>query len=366
MNLPYLKGLNTLRFFAAFFVSISHANISLAKINIIQLRPYAFFERGLDAVEFFFVLSGFLITYLLLKEIKKTGTISIQQFYKRRVLRIWPLYFLICCIGFIGLGIIYPYFTGRNFGFPLGKAVLLYVFFLPNLGISLYQMGLLYPLWSIGVEEQFYLIWAPLVKIFKNRLLTVLLMVAFLSILLYILCFIFIADQNSALFKFVKSLKFWAMAVGAIFGYILYYFEQIKLSKYLTATIVQIGAIAIVCYHYLIGESFSDNIYYHFFIAVLYGIIIINSCIESTSVINLEKQPFVYLGTISYGLYMYHMVVDYFLRTAYQKFAPHTHAIAVEISYYISLLGLTIIVATLSYKYFESHFLKLKTVHGTH
>ena len=359
MNLSYLRGLNTLRFFAAFFVIVSHASIA-------DFKMYAFFNRGFNAVEFFFVLSGFLITYLLLKEIKKNGNVSIKQFYIRRVLRIWPLYFLIFCAGFIGLGIVYPLFTGKSFGFPLGKAALLYLFFLPNLSVSLYPMGLLYPLWSIGVEEQFYLIWAPLVKFFKNKLLIILVLVAFVTTGFYILSFIFISDHDSSLFKFIKSLKFWAMAIGAIFGYILFYSEEIKITKYLTSKLLQSIAIAIVCYHYLIGESFSDNLYYHFFIAILYAIIIINSCLESTSVINLEKKPFIYLGTISYGLYMYHMLVDYFLRTIYQKFVPNSHNIFVDISYYVLLLGLTIIVASLSYKYFESYFLKLKAVHAAH
>ena len=156
------------------------------------------------------------------------------------------------------------------------------------------------------------------------------------------------------------------MSIGAIFGYILFHFEEIKISKYLISKFLQTIAIVVVCYHYLVGETFSENIYYHFFIVLLYAIIIINSCLESTSVINLERRPFIYLGTISYGLYMYHMVVDYFLRTVYQKFAPHSHLVIVEISYYFFLIGLTIIVASLSYKYFESYFLKLKAVHAAH
>jgi peptidoglycan/LPS O-acetylase OafA/YrhL len=361
MNLSYLRGLNTLRFFAAFFVIISHANISLAKINIITTsRSWAFLDRGADAVEFFFVLSGFLITYLLLKEAKKENTISIKQFYLRRVFRIWPLYFLICLIGFVGLGVIYPLFTGKNFGFPLGKASLLYLFFLPNLSTSLYQMGLLYPLWSIGVEEQFYLMWAPLMKVFKNRVLTILLVAVCISTVFYISSFIFITDHNTPLFKFIKSLKFWAMSVGALFGYVLFHLEEIKASRYLTLKAVQLTAISIVCYHYLIGEPFSENIYYHFFIVVLYGIIILNTGLQNTSIVDLEKKPFVYLGTISYGLYMYHMVADYFLRTVFQKFAPKSHLFLVEISYYVFLIGLTIIIASLSYNYFESYFLKLK------
>jgi peptidoglycan/LPS O-acetylase OafA/YrhL len=90
----YLPGLNTLRFFAAFLVIISHAQQSVNKLNISNFTA-PILNRGKDGVEFFFVLSGFLITYLLCKEINKTNTVSIKDFYLRRVFRIWPLYFII-------------------------------------------------------------------------------------------------------------------------------------------------------------------------------------------------------------------------------------------------------------------------------
>jgi peptidoglycan/LPS O-acetylase OafA/YrhL len=350
-----------MRFFAAFFVIISHANISLAKINIIPAaRDWAFLNRGSDAVEFFFVLSGFLITYLLLKEREKTNTISIKQFYLRRVLRIWPLYFLVGIIGFVVLGIIYPLYTGTRFGFSIGKAILLYLFFLPNLATSIYQMGLLYPLWSIGVEEQFYLFWAPMMKACKHQVLPFLLIVAFVSATFYSAAFYTISDHATAIFKFIMSLKFWAMSIGGIFGYILFNFEKITISRYLVYKPLQVAAMGIVSYHYLIGESFCDNLFWHFFIALLYGIIILNSCLQSSSVTDLEKKPFVYLGTISFGLYMYHMIVDYVVRMIYTKFASGWHPVFAEVSYYLVLLGTTIIVASLSYKYFESFFLRMK------
>src|SRR5436190_10849402 len=99
MRLQYLPGLNALRFFAAFFVVISHAGISLYKLGLQDPGTLVFLNRGGDAVDFFFTLSGFLITYLLIVELNKTGTVSIKQFYLRRIYRIWPLYFLIVVAG---------------------------------------------------------------------------------------------------------------------------------------------------------------------------------------------------------------------------------------------------------------------------
>lgn len=131
----YLRGLNSLRFFAAFFVIISHGNISLCKLGIIKEYNLAVFSRGEDAVNFFFTLSGFLITYLLMGEIKETGNVSIKQFYLRRVFRIWPLYFLVAAIGFVLLGVIYPRVYHYNyFNFPIWEGVLfLFSFFLITL-----------------------------------------------------------------------------------------------------------------------------------------------------------------------------------------------------------------------------------------
>ena len=100
----YLPGLNTIRFFAAFFVLIAHAFEALNKNGILGTHNEAFFHRGKDAVELFFTLSGFLITYLLLAEIKKTSNVDVKFFYFRRIIRIWPLYFFCLFTGLFILG----------------------------------------------------------------------------------------------------------------------------------------------------------------------------------------------------------------------------------------------------------------------
>ncbi len=98
-NIKYFKGLNALRFIAAYLVVIHHAEQIRLKNELFNLKEYSFFRNGGIAVSFFFVLSGFLISYLLLKELKQTNTIKIKAFYIRRTLRIWPLYFLLVLIG---------------------------------------------------------------------------------------------------------------------------------------------------------------------------------------------------------------------------------------------------------------------------
>src|SRR3954454_6875979 len=90
----YLRGLNTIRFLAAFFVLIGHGYQALLQCRIVTDNTYVVFGRATAAVELFFTLSGFLITYLLLRELESTGAVDIKFFYLRRILLIWPLYFL--------------------------------------------------------------------------------------------------------------------------------------------------------------------------------------------------------------------------------------------------------------------------------
>jgi peptidoglycan/LPS O-acetylase OafA/YrhL len=79
-QISYFNGLNALRFFAAFFVVLHHAEQIRMKYALFHLKEFSLFNNGGIAVMFFFVLSGFLITYLLLKEQSATHKISIKNF----------------------------------------------------------------------------------------------------------------------------------------------------------------------------------------------------------------------------------------------------------------------------------------------
>lgn len=126
-NPVYFPGLNGLRAIAALAVVLSHITQSLKFFN---LSPYIFGTlsnggpKGLslaaNGVSIFFCLSGFLITYLLLSE-KKVNSINVKKFYIRRLLRIWPLYYLYLLIVIIVAAI-------YGFGIDI-KSLLLYLFF---------------------------------------------------------------------------------------------------------------------------------------------------------------------------------------------------------------------------------------------
>lgn len=355
MNKEYLPGLNSLRFFAAAFVIASHASInSFYKFNKESITAL---NRGGDAVEFFFTLSGFLITYLLLKELDRAGTISISQFYLRRIFRIWPLYFLITAAGFLLFYFVYPILYGTNyFNFPLSTGIICFILFIPNYITSNFAAGLLNPLWSIGVEEQFYLFWAPLLKLFRRIVPFAIFAFALLATLFYYLNDQQLLPFSNNLYKFFLTQKFYAMAIGSFFGYLAARWGAKYDQSFLSNKAIQLLVICLLFTYYFFNFWWSSFFLTHIVLIFLYSLLIVNVSVSKRNVINLEYRPLVYLGSISYGLYMYHMLVDYLLRMVFPRL--HVTPVVLIPLYYILLFMITIAISMFSYKYFEGFFLK--------
>jgi len=169
VNRIHFPGLNALRFYAALAVVYSHVVQNVSPMPVIAEIMGPFLIDGHSAVNLFFVLSGFLITYLLLRESIEHGDVAVGKFYVRRILRIWPLYYLVIIIGLV----VFPLIFGPNYTFSVFYAeypsmpvtiatkLALVFFLLPNLaGITAPMVHI----WSIGVEEQFYLVWPWIVR----------------------------------------------------------------------------------------------------------------------------------------------------------------------------------------------------------
>ncbi|NLR74493.1 acyltransferase family protein [Leeia aquatica] len=154
-------ALNGLRFFAFGWVFIGHLPQTL---NSSWIRHMQF--TNWVGVQVFFVLSAFLVTYLAMSEIDKTGNFSVGNFFARRALRLLPLYFVVAAIGFvifpfIGVGIGPLYVQGEEY-FRFLSAIPFYLTFVSNFSSALFDIdwggvgGVIGPLWSITVEIQFY------------------------------------------------------------------------------------------------------------------------------------------------------------------------------------------------------------------
>lgn len=356
----YFPNLNGLRFIAAFLVIIHHIEQikSISNIDNFWGNPFVGVIGKLGVV-LFFVLSGFLITYLLLTEEYSFQKISIRKFYMRRILRIWPLYFYIIILAFLVLPNI-NLFVLPNFGKDviysnLFLKLFLYAIFFPNLVLSL--LGIVpyaSHTWSIGTEEQYYLVWPVILKYFKkHRIGLMLFIIAF-----YLVFRFFLKTHYSDFIPHKKILvAFWntfsidCMAIGGLFAILL--FQKNKLLEIIHNNILFYLTIIFTILLMLKGVYFP---YFHYeFYSVLFGIIILNFATNNTIKISLENKAFNYLGNISYGLYMYHPI-----GIVFALYICKTMNILTNWLIYPFSIALTIILAGLSYKYFESFFLKFK------
>ena len=153
----FLPSLNGIRAISIILVVGSHANRSLNFPEPFS-KVWGFLFNGELGVNVFFSLSGFLITYLLLLEEKTCNTISLKRFYIRRILRIFPVYYVLLFV-YLLLQI------KGIFHFSLCQWVssLTYT---KNFGCGAWVDG---HLWSLSVEEQFYLLWPFIFKFFKKK-----------------------------------------------------------------------------------------------------------------------------------------------------------------------------------------------------
>lgn len=357
----YFPNLNGLRFIAAFLVLIHH---------IEQFKSIYGIENHLGQIPFigiigklgvilFFVLSGFLITYLLLVEEKVIKKISIVKFYMRRILRIWPLYFLIIFLAFLVLPnidiFILPDYEKDVIYSNLFWKLVLYAIFFPNLVLSLFGIvPYASHTWSIGTEEQYYLIWPVILKYIRKH--RILLMFAIIIIYLAVKFFFTTSlanyiDHHNVLRLFWNSFPIDCMAIGGLYSILL--FQKNKFLKYLLRNDLFYASIFMVTILMIIGVRIPF-IHYEFY-SIFFGLIILNFSVNDGIKISLENKILNYLGTISYGLYMYHPIGIILALSLSLALGFKTNWVLYPLS-----LILTIIMASLSYKYYESFFLKFK------
>lgn len=381
-----------MRFFAALAVFFTHVELikkftgfgshwidpeeRITKFTVFQsvmskeidpLSPLIAYSSALGVV-FFFVLSGFLITFLLLKEKEQNNSIAIKKFYLRRALRIWPLYYLIFILGFFVL----PYFDffavpGQDNFFQQNfwGNLTLYAFFMPNLAFSIYTTAVpnIGQSWSIGVEEQFYLLWPLLVRKSKNVLKSILCItgtiIALKGIILLSVPFVKL-DALIVLKKFLAMSKLECMALGGLGAYVLFNNKE-KILRIVYRPISQITSVVILpILIYFTPTAFEDIL--HLFFSISFLVIILNVASNEKSILKFENRIFQYLGRISYGFYMFHVMCIVFTIHILDKYMGLDNDITTQqhiLLYGISFL-LTVAVSSLSYHIFEKAFIRLK------
>lgn len=374
LDKPYFANLDVLRFVAAFAVVAFHLGRDLQN----YFSEYAIFsgfryitkitDKGALGVNFFFVLSGFLITYLMIWELNNRGSFSYKNFLMRRTLRIWPLYFLIVALGFLLFPMLIDTYETSHRGIN-------YLFFLANFDEikngAFDSINFLTSPWSIAVEEQFYVVWGFLGllffglmkpnKVYLKYAVYVLLCVSLVFRWLYwqdarVLYYHTLSVMPDLLFGCLLAI-YWEKNPG--------FFTSLKQVPFKKSILVYALGFLLILFKNIIFSG-SLVILERYVIALFFCFII------ADQIVNERKIPWtwfhkraMYLGKISYGIYMFHLVVmyilhDYILHDYDYKGYPKTHLLLGAMLYVFLAPAITIFISWLSYRFFEKPFLKLK------
>lgn len=294
----------------------------------------------------FFVISGFLITFLLLKERQKTGTISLKQFYVRRSLRIFPAFYVFWIIVVGGT------FLLRPTKVPWGQAVASF-FYVANYyqGLHGYPSTLLSHTWSLGVEEQFYLLWPGVFLLFRNRVTTLARGLCVLIPMLWVYRILLVKRGVADAYIYTSfETRVDAILVGCLLAIVLStglctsWVGELRRTRYLPVVLVLLVASVFGGFHVM--DDYK-NVVGFAVDPVLVAILIL----QLTSMKGgawMDWRPLAYLGQISYSTYLYQVIVP---------------IVKTHLPYAVSFVGCFIaiwIMAALSYELVEKPFLRLK------
>ena len=311
MKITYRPEIDGLRAISVVAVILYHA-----QITILGHQP---FQGGFIGVDIFFVISGYLITSIILKELVTTGSFSFKHFYERRILRILPILLFVMLVS---LPFAWMYLLPNNF-VDFSKSILYSLGFSSNFYFHYSgqeygaENGLLKPFlhtWTLSVEEQFYILF-PIVlliifKYFRKYLIQILILGFILSLGL--------ADwgsRNHPSFNFyVLPTRGWELLAGSILAHFEITKGKRSENKMLNLVLPSIGLL-------LIGHSvlfFNDEMFHPSFytLSPIIGVCLIIWFSNKDELITkiLSTKLFVGVGLISYSLYLWHYPIFAFAR----------------------------------------------------
>jgi peptidoglycan/LPS O-acetylase OafA/YrhL len=360
----YRPELDSLRFFAFLgvfvFHVIPHESTFYLQHPVLPrgVVPWVCAVAGAGAfgVDLFFALSAYLITALLLREQEARGRIDIRAFYVRRILRIWPLYFF-----FIAVAALAPLWDHtQHLGLPYVAGYLLLA---GNWVYTWYGLphSIASPLWSVSIEEQFYLVW-PLALRRISRHQGVIAVIGLLLLANGVRAYLVFTHALGAGVEYNTFSRLDAIALGILVAYVLG--DKPREISLLARSALAGASLSLWCVvaayaklndqaevapvlGTLLGRPLVALASVGLLIAVL-GAPAAGAKILSNSVLN-------YLGRISYGLYVYHaaglLIASHLIRTS---------SVKAYAAYAMIAMTLTVLLSGISYRWLESPFLRIK------
>jgi peptidoglycan/LPS O-acetylase OafA/YrhL len=351
--MTYYKQLDGLRAFAIIGVMIAHWHQNSIQFELLKNLPYG------TGVTLFFVLSGFLITKILMdfkeKNVSagKSQFSSIKAFYIRRSLRIFPIYYLtlliIYLIGYGDISELLPWFATYT----------------TNIYMTLNgdYIGSFTHFWSLAVEEQFYIFWVPIIVFIPRRFLkrTIVFVIILSVLLLYY--FKFYTQYWMANSLVICSMH--SLGLGALIAYYLKYekekFDGLDLTK-VKYILLGLGLVFILIFVYRKPDSLYKA-FEHFkepFTSLIYALLVLIAVKNGFKGLFrkiLENRVMIYIGRISYGLYIFHL----FMNPLYFKFLnQYINIQTSNLGYSLIFLLLNIALASLSWFLIEKPINSLK------
>jgi peptidoglycan/LPS O-acetylase OafA/YrhL len=349
----YRPELDVLRFLAFLLVFFHHmlpqtadgyGRLGKSLIGSIFLPGIA--AGGSYGVDLFFALSAYLITAILLKEHHKFGKIDVKAFYARRILRIWPLYFTALLL----IPPVMHYFISAQQ--MSGRYLAAYVLLSGNWACALwgFPSTAVTPLWSVSIEEQFYLTW-PLIM---NR---------WVIRHMYSTCIIFLASayltRAILVHNGARHPAIWCNTLARldpiVLGVVLAYFLNGKIPSFRATSRVMLigfGLVTLVLAGRFGGNEGRAALFTFPAVSIASLSLLVGTIgIETDFRSNALGRVLIHLGRISYGLYVFH----------YPLIVLLSHSSLSPIYWRLTAIALTGAVAYLSYRYLESPFLRLKS-----